>query len=401
MALKIPKEPKWWTAEFISAIEGTATTDASRIRKGRTTANSGRVSALELTEGFARANVRGERDQVYVPDMSVRTLSRTEWDEVIEVLGGRAAAVAALLAGTLDEQSVAALTASDIRLVPSPSDIRTDCSCGDWAQPCAHAAALAFAVAADIERDPIRLLTLRGIGREELLGRLRAARATGDEPVIDDAATTPTIDVWEDQPLDAELAPLPDTVAEFATVHAPGRHSSLRAASDEPLDTVALGQLADDAIARAWLMLVDGAESGLHAGSKADLARRAAQSERNDAVAAISHKVAVGSAQLGSWVAAWRTGGAHAVEMLTNSADTWSTDSARLSEGRDTLIAMGFPPRSLAMNYDSIRMDRTVWLVPGVDGRWYRLEGNQKNVDLQLAGTPALDIGELVDPPMD
>lgn len=390
--------PHWWTTAFIEAIEGTATTDASRIRKGRSTANAGRVRALELSEGFARADVEGEKGQTYVPDLSVRTLSPSEWDEVIDVFGDRSAAVGALLAGTLDRQSADALAGLDIDLIPRPSDIRTDCSCGDWAQPCAHAAALGFAIAEDIDRDPIRLLTLRGMPREDLLGRLRAARVTGDHHSAEDRDPT-TPDPWEAQPLDAGLAPLPDVVAELGTVHAPGRHTMLRSSSDEPLDTVALGALADDAILRAWLMLVDGSSSGLDAGSKADLARRAAQSERADAISSISHKVAVASAQLSSWVAAWRSGGAHAVEMLTNSSDTWSTDPERLSDARDTLIRMGFPPRSLAMNYDSIRMDRTVWLVPGVDGRWYRLEGNQKNVDLQLCGAPALDVGELVDPP--
>jgi uncharacterized Zn finger protein len=52
------------------------------------------------------------------------------------------------------------------------------CSCPDWAVPCKHVAAVHYALAAELDRDPFLLFRLRGRTREELTAALRARRGT-------------------------------------------------------------------------------------------------------------------------------------------------------------------------------------------------------------------------------
>src|SRR5688572_28735700 len=52
------------------------------------------------------------------------------------------------------------------------------CSCPDWAVPCKHVAAVHYALAAELDRDPFLLFRLRGRTREELTAALRARRGS-------------------------------------------------------------------------------------------------------------------------------------------------------------------------------------------------------------------------------
>jgi uncharacterized Zn finger protein len=54
------------------------------------------------------------------------------------------------------------------------SDFFAECSCPDWGKPCKHAAAVGFLLAEAVDRDPLLLLALRGVGRAELLGAQEA-----------------------------------------------------------------------------------------------------------------------------------------------------------------------------------------------------------------------------------
>ena len=93
------------------------------------------------------------------------------------------------------------------------------------------------------------------------------------------------------------------------------------------------------------------------------------------------------------------TGSGDAVTVVAD--DLWSTDAAALEAARERLVDAGFNRRSVALNYDSLRLAGNVWLVLGPDGRWYRLQGSGKHAELRLASPPAADVVDLVDPPAD
>ena len=97
------------------------------------------------------------------PTWASRRWPTSEWEQVAIAIGTRAAHVAALLDGELDPGIVADAESADIKLLPGAGDLRWDCSCPDWAEPCKHAAALVYLVANELDRDPFVLFLLRGI----------------------------------------------------------------------------------------------------------------------------------------------------------------------------------------------------------------------------------------------
>src|SRR5207247_5960396 len=78
-------------------------------------------------------------------------------------------------------------------------DLATECSCPDYSNPCKHIAAVYYLLGEEFDRDPFLLFKLRGLSREELLGRLgeraphvledaTAEPATPPEPLVNDPA---------------------------------------------------------------------------------------------------------------------------------------------------------------------------------------------------------------------
>ena len=53
-------------------------------------------------------------------------------------------------------------------------DLKTDCSCPDWSNPCKHIAAVYYLLGEEFDRDPFLIFRLRGMSREELIELLDA-----------------------------------------------------------------------------------------------------------------------------------------------------------------------------------------------------------------------------------
>src|SRR5262249_18642798 len=105
------------------------------------------------------------------------TFDDAVWARAIARMGAQAGTTAALVAGTLPDAAEAAFAAEGVSLLPDPAErVAVACTCPDWDRPCKHAAAVCYAVAFRLDRDPFVLFALRGRGREELLAELRAAR---------------------------------------------------------------------------------------------------------------------------------------------------------------------------------------------------------------------------------
>jgi uncharacterized Zn finger protein len=80
-----------------------------------------------------------------------------------------------LLAGEMPAEVEEVFQRVDVSLFPKRSgDLRTECSCPDWSNPCKHVAAVYYLLGEEFDRDPFLLFKLRGLDREELLARLGA-----------------------------------------------------------------------------------------------------------------------------------------------------------------------------------------------------------------------------------
>ncbi len=383
----------WWGREWVAALEDSADVDAARLSRGRTYARRGAVGPVEIGRGFARAQVTGERSRLYRTDITVRTLAPGEWDEIALAVAGRAGHAAALLDGELPREVLEDARSVEIDLVPTPVDIRPDCSCPDWAEPCKHAAGLFYLVADLIDDDPFVLFELRGVEREEFLSLVRHHRRPDDVGTV----ATPSLGIdatvaWANTAIDSPLPPIDVELAEQLRRHRP-RHVGVPAPlvvshpESFPATPRQLDDLAADAAARAFAMIVDGEPSGLRLPPRADLARRAASMNDPRAVTALARRLGLPDRRLEAWADAWVLGGAEAVAIVSDEG-AWVEDPQRLSEGREELVAAGLDRKRIALNYDSLRMADNVWLAIGTDLRWYKVVGAGKRLDLHLASAP-------------
>lgn len=382
----------WWGRAWVDALEESAVLDPNRLGRGRTYARSGAVHQLEVTTGVATARVRGSHGRYYRTDVAVRPLAAQEWEQVADAIAARAAHAAALLDGELSPGIVEDVAALDIRLLPGPGDLRPDCSCLDWAEPCKHAAAVCYLLADELDRDPFVLFSLRGVDPGVFMEMVRSRRRGVDgDPVplgVDPA------ELFAQRPLEADLGPPPDHLRPPRRPGLPGPWAIDERAGLRP--DVLVG-LARDAAARAWSALVDGDPCGLSYGRYADLARRAAAMSRGEA-AMLAARLGVRPAELVAWARSFEMGGDAGVEMVAD-PDRWCTDQELLEEGRRQLVELGYARRSVALNYDSLRLRGNTWVALGPDRRWYRMVEKGKDRALTLVAPPSADIGDVVDPP--
>ena len=401
MSTRSPFGTTWWGSSWVHALEESAALDPGRLTRGRKYARDGSVGPLELGPGFASARVTGSHGRFYRTDVAVKTLAPTEWDQVADAIAARAGHAAALLDGELDPGIVADAAECDIRLLPGAGDLRPDCSCPDWAEPCKHAAAVCYLVANELDRDPFALFLLRGLSRDDLLAMVRERRG-GEAPASGptDALGVEAIEAWAERGFDVPLAPIPDVVAAALVVPSAGYwsppHWDVDLSESVGIGSLAIDGLADDAAERAWAMLADESPSGLDGSFEVDLARRAALIEPSRADR-LARELGWTPQRLAALVEAWELGGAAGVQMVVDD-DSWSTDQAAVAEGRERLGELGYSRRSVSLNYDSLRMRDNVFLALAPDGRWYKLQARGRRQEMHLAAAPADDVGELVDP---
>ncbi len=397
----------WWGRAWVDALERSDPTGGAGLRRGRAAAKRGAVQRVELHVGYLSARVVGSHGELHQLTIEVRQLAESEWDEVASAIAGRASHLAALLDGELDPGVIDDARSVDVELLPGTSDLRPDCDCEEYASPCSHAAAASYVVADELDRDPFALLLLRGRDRAAVLERVRAARAGSElasatlplDGSVPDDELDPA-DLWNGRsPADplAEPPPLPGLRAASALLR-PGRHPQWDA--DLPprhgIDPRRVDALAEDAVLRAWGMLVDGRPSGLNSSARADLARRAAIAPTQ--LVDLASLAGLTPTRLRAWAAAWSLAGDAGVTVVADPSK-WRTDPALLEAAREQLVELGVPRRSVSLNYDSLRRAPDTWLVAAGDGSWYRLAGTDKHQDLRLVAGPAAEPGDLIELP--
>ncbi len=178
----------WWAKRWIEVLERFEV--GARLTRGRAYARKGQVTAIEITKGKVEAKVQGSMRTPYKVTIQVTQLTRAEWEKVGEALTARAAFAAKLLAGEMPDHIGDVFTEAGLSLFPERgSDLKTDCSCPDWSNPCKHVAAVYYLLGEAFDGDPFLIFQLRGLGRDELdelIGRsplLRSAPEFAPEPL--------------------------------------------------------------------------------------------------------------------------------------------------------------------------------------------------------------------------
>jgi len=159
----------WWGAQWLQAL--TRIDHENRLPRGRAYANRGAVLRLAVEAGSIDARVQGSRAQPYVVRIEVPPLRAADATRLVDRLAADAGLIARLLNRELDPAVLAAAQALEIAIFPTRwNDLGMHCSCPDWAVPCKHLAAVVYTLSREIDGDPFRVFTLRGL---DLPARLR------------------------------------------------------------------------------------------------------------------------------------------------------------------------------------------------------------------------------------
>jgi len=198
----------WWAQRWITALERLV--DSGRLSRSRSYARKGQVLSIEETKDGIAARVQGSMRTPYKIKIQISPLTNAEWDKVIDALSEQAIFTAQLLAGEMPQEIEQAFEKAKVSLFPSTrSDLRTDCSCPDPANPCKHIAATHYILGERFDEDPFLIFRLRGRTQEQVMQALRQRRAGRDETV-------------EEEMEEAEAAtPLEESISNFWDLGAP------------------------------------------------------------------------------------------------------------------------------------------------------------------------------------
>lgn len=166
----------WWADRWLNVLHRFGW--KGRLANGRMYADEGRVTSFNVETGRIAAKVQGTRTQPYDVTIQIRPLPDSDWDLVVDILSCQALFTAQLLAGDMPQDIEEVFEAAYAPLFPrSKDDIKAHCTCPDYANPCKHIAAVYYVMADTFDKDPFVIFHLRGRGRDQLIGMLRAARA--------------------------------------------------------------------------------------------------------------------------------------------------------------------------------------------------------------------------------
>src|SRR4030043_600116 len=161
----------WWARRWIVVLE--SFNIGARLGRGRSYARNGQVLSIEIGKGEVKAKVQGSRPKPYDIKIHIKTLSAADWRKLAEALSHQAIFLAKLLAGQMPEDIEGGFKGVGLSLFPERlKDLKTDCSCPDWSNPCKHIAAVYYLLGEEFNRDPFLIFKLRGLPREELVQML-------------------------------------------------------------------------------------------------------------------------------------------------------------------------------------------------------------------------------------
>ena len=170
----------WWSKRWINVLE--SFNMGARLSRGRSYARKGQVISIDVQKGEVTAKVQGTRAKPYNVKIQLTPISEPEWDNVTAKMASKAIFAAKLLSAEMPLDIEDAFSKARVSLFPtSVKELKTKCSCPDWANPCKHIAAVYYLLAERFDEDPFLIFKLRGRTRDDIIDALREKRAAEEE----------------------------------------------------------------------------------------------------------------------------------------------------------------------------------------------------------------------------
>ena len=141
----------------------------SRMPRGRSYFRAGKVLDLDIARGVITATVAGT--SIYTIRIRIAPLKADAWSQLKSRCLGRIGGLMELLSGALSDEVMLEVTHLQHGLFPAPQEMKTSCSCPDYAGLCKHLAATLYAVGSRLDSQPALLFALRGVDPQEMIAR--------------------------------------------------------------------------------------------------------------------------------------------------------------------------------------------------------------------------------------
>jgi len=166
----------WWSKRWIATLESFRI--GARLERGKSYARKGQVLSIIIEQGLVNASVQGSKIKPYKVNIKIKTLTNQEWDHVAEVLASKAIFATKLLSGEMPQNVEDAFIEAKVSLFPQKiDDLKTNCSCPDYSNPCKHIAAVYYILAERFDEDPFLIFELRGKSKNHLMQLLQEKRS--------------------------------------------------------------------------------------------------------------------------------------------------------------------------------------------------------------------------------
>lgn len=166
---------QWWAEQWLDLINRYRF--KKRLERGWKYAREGHVLSIRFEGQEVLAIVQGTDPEPYRVSLGLDPLTDEDWAYVITNLSQRSLFAANLLAGEMPLNIEEVFAASGLRLFPFQlSEVRSNCSCPDKANPCKHISAVYYLLGDRFREDPFVLFQLRGRTRSQILEALRQQR---------------------------------------------------------------------------------------------------------------------------------------------------------------------------------------------------------------------------------
>ena len=127
---------------------------------------------LQIAAGAVKAVVSGS--ELYKVEVKVSAVPKQRWSSICDDSAGAIDSLVELLQGRFSKGVMERLCQQRTGLFPSPSEIKLDCSCPDWASMCKHVAAVLYGIGARLDQQPELLFKLREVDEKDLIARAGA-----------------------------------------------------------------------------------------------------------------------------------------------------------------------------------------------------------------------------------
>jgi uncharacterized Zn finger protein len=183
---------EWWVQAWLDLLARYRF--KKRLERARDYARQGNVLSIDFQDAKVIARVRGKEQPEYNVSLWLDVFTDEQWQFVIETMAERAIFSAKLLAGEMPQNIEDVFTANGLSLFPfTLSEIHSQCSCPDPANPCKHIGAVYYLLGDRFSDDPFVLFQLRGREKADIISALRQLRsqsADADSPQESEITTT-------------------------------------------------------------------------------------------------------------------------------------------------------------------------------------------------------------------